>query len=136
ETVAVGDGIRTTLARGSEPTYTIIVLTDSLLLEHDAAGSGGDLGKHLWKRPVRDRDTTSCPHVMFALEPERTAKNQPNRWIKAKALRPITASSGVTWSTSSAAEVASSCGSTPGSNRRPTIGSATAGTDALPVASP
>ncbi|SMY02342.1 hypothetical protein, partial [Brevibacterium aurantiacum] len=83
ETVAVGDGIRTTLARGSEPTYTIIVLTDSLLLEHDAAGSGGDLGKHLWKRPVRDRDTTSCPHVMFALEPERTAKNQPNRWIKA-----------------------------------------------------
>src|SRR5699024_1902086 len=81
--VAVGDGLRTTLASSVEPTKDSIVLTDPLLLEHEAAGSGGDLGKHLWKRPVRDRDTTSCPHVMFALEPERTAKNQPNRWIKA-----------------------------------------------------
>ena len=70
-TVAVGDGIRTTLARGSEPTYTIIVLTDSLLLEHDAAGSGGDPGESsMWKRPVRDRDTTSCPRTAFALESE------------------------------------------------------------------
>ncbi|GGC44136.1 hypothetical protein GCM10010974_28140 [Brevibacterium sediminis] len=80
----MGDGLRTTLASGSESTDDGIVLTDPLLLEHNAAGSGGDLGKHLWKRPVRDRDATSCPHVMLALESSRTPCLQADRWIKAK----------------------------------------------------
>jgi hypothetical protein len=60
--MAVGAGILTTLASSVEPTKDSIVLTDPLLLEHDATGSGGDLGKHLWKRPVRDRDT-KCSRV-------------------------------------------------------------------------
>src|SRR5699024_6911376 len=68
----------------AEPTKDSIVLTDPLLLEHKAAGSGGDLGKHLWKRPVRDRDTTSCPLTALVLEPERTPGHQADRWIKAK----------------------------------------------------
>ena len=83
QSMAVGDGFRENLARGVEPTYTIIVLTDSLLIEHDAAGSGGDLGKHLWKRPVRGRDTTSCPLTASALESERTPGHRADRWIKA-----------------------------------------------------
>src|SRR5699024_10979792 len=84
ESLAVGEGLLTTLASSAEPTKDSIVLTDPLLLEHKAAGSGGDLGKHLWKRPVRDRDTTSCPLTAFVLEPERTPGHQADRWIKAK----------------------------------------------------
>lgn len=39
----------------------------------------------MWKRPVKDRDTTSCPLIASAIEFERASRHQADRWIKAKA---------------------------------------------------
>src|SRR5699024_10383177 len=67
ETVAVGDGFRTTMASGSEPTEDSIVLTDPLLLEHDAAGS--------WRKPWETfvEETGERPgHYLLPSRPIRT----------------------------------------------------------------
>ena len=41
-------------------------------------------GSSVWKRPVRDRDTTSCPLTDSALKSERAPGHQADRWIRVK----------------------------------------------------
>ena len=38
----------------------------------------------MWKRPVRDRDTTSCPLIVPKLKFEWATGHQADRWIKGK----------------------------------------------------
>lgn len=74
----------TTMASNSTTAYTIIVLINQLLFEHNVSGLEEASEKPSWKGPVRDRDTASCPLIGFASESERALYYHADRWAKAE----------------------------------------------------